>query len=132
MDKHLVVANERIERITVSKTTLNHRIRQLKAKGMSNVRIGAMLEIHESTVRRRLKAPLTPVERLLEAVLADLEAAREEVLRKFLDHPDFREVFGDRGMLRVHTNHRAVEIQPKTNRTKFTLEFVATAREIQQ
>lgn len=118
-----------LKRLDAPKSMLNHRIRQLKKAGYSNVAIGAVLDIHESTVRRRLKMPLEPIEILLDKMLFDLEDAREDILGKLVDHPELEKVFGegygDKYTLRIHTNSRKAEIDPKRRRVKFTLEFSA-------
>ncbi len=113
------------------RSMLNHRIRQLKKHGYSNVSIGQVLGISESTVRRRINQPLSPIEILLDKILLDLEDSRTEILEKFLDHPETREVFGhtDAFVTRIHTNSRRVRIDPKLRRVKFTLEFTATIKD---
>lgn len=116
------------------KSMLDYRIRQLKRRGYSNVAVGKVLKIHESTVRRHLKNPITPIEALLDDILHDLELAREEVLANLVSNPQFEKVFGEgmgeKFILSIHTNQRNVEISPKFKRVKFTLEFIATAKDI--
>lgn len=115
------------------RSMLNHRIRQLKKHGYSNVAIGNVLGISESTVRRRLKSPLEPIEILLDNALADLEAVREELLGAFSSYPELEKVFGEgygeKYIMNVHTNARKVEISPSRKRVKFSLEFIATMKE---
>ena len=126
-----------LKRLDAPKSMLNHRIRQLKKAGYSNVAIGAVLDIHESTVRRRLRMPLEPIEILLDKLLFDLEDAREDILSKLFDHPETQKVFGgdlgedpsQRFVFRVHTKARKVEIDPKRKRVKLSLDFVATLKE---
>lgn len=117
------------ERLDAPRSMLNHRIRQLKRNGYSNVRIGAVLGIHESTVRRRLKAPMEPIEILLDHSLSDLEAVREELIGAVSSYPEFRRLFGDSYILRIHTTTRKVSIDPKLKRVRFSLDFSVNIRE---
>jgi len=134
----LVAAAEKVtalRSLDAPKSMLNHRIRQLKRQGYSNVAIGAVLDIHESTVRRRLKMPLTPIEVLLDKLLFDLEDCREDIVNHFVDVPEFEEVFGEgfgeKYLIQVHTNARRVDINTKLRRTRFTLEFVVSLKDIE-
>lgn len=133
-DKELIETVKRqivLEKLEAPRSMLNHRIRQLKRAGYSNVRIGAVLGVHESTVRRRLKAPMQPIEILLDNLLKDMEAVRSELVDALSSYKEFSELFGlgDQRILRIHTNTRKVSIDPKLKRVRFSLDFSVNIRE---
>ena len=128
-----VEKNHALRTLDAPRPMLNHRIRQLKRNGYSNVAIGKVLGISESTVRRRLNMPLQPIEILLDKTLADLEDARVAILESFMDHPESKIAldYGDKHGIRIHTNARKVSIDPKLKRVKFTLDFTAIVKDMQ-
>ncbi len=111
-------------------STLTLRIREYKREGLSNVAIGARVGVSESTVRRRLKTPLTEEETLLEGMLDELSNTRDEIIEKFMHNPRFARVFKDDGnwILRTHTIKRRASFsrrEGRGHRMSFTLEFSA-------
>lgn len=126
------VANHDEDITLHSLSSLTLRIRECKREGLSNVAIGKRVGVSESTVRRRLKTPLTEEEILLESMMDLLEDARDELLERITEDPMFDRVFGtDRGegwILRVNTIKRRAGFtrrEGKGNRMTFTLEFAA-------
>lgn len=127
-----ILSRSTVSRFDAPKSMLNHRIRQLKRQGKSNVLIASILDISESTVRRRLKTPIEPIELLLDEMLASLEYSRESILNSLLGSRQFTTVFDyqlDEHFLKIHTNRRQVEIDLKNKRVKFNLEFIATIKD---
>lgn len=111
-------------------STLTLRIREYKREGMSNVAIGDLLGISESTVRRRLKQPLTEEEMLLEAMLDELSNTRDEIIENIMRDPMFSRVFKSDGnwVLRTKTLKRRASFtrrEGRGHRMSFTLEFSA-------
>lgn len=121
-------------------STLTLRIRQYKRDGMTNVAIGKLVGVSESTVRRRLKTPLTEEETLLESMLDILGDAREEILQRVTEDPMFDAIFKTREMggawtLRVNTVKRRASFtrrEGKGHRMSFALEFSAYRQPIKQ
>lgn len=133
----LAADDERIDLSSLSTLTL--RIRTYKREGLTNVAIGKLLGISESTVRRRLKTPLTEEETLLEAMMDLLGDAREELVQRVTEDPMFERVFGtDRGegwILQVNTTKRRAGFtrrDGKGQRMTFTLEFSAVRKPVPQ
>jgi transposase len=112
-------------------STLTLRIREYKREGLSNVAIGHRVGVSESTVRRRLKTPLTEEETLLEAMYDELANSRQEIVDNVSEHPLFRSLFGDadgKWMLRVTTTKRLASFRRRDGKGQcmsFTLEFSA-------
>lgn len=115
---------------TRTASRLNYQIRTMKKNGYSNVAIGEVMGISESTVRRRLKAPMAPEEALMEDSLSYLVNAREQILADVENHTAaFKEVFPeyqDTHVLRINTNSREVEVNTKARSVWFKLSFSAT------
>lgn len=111
-------------------STLTLRIREYKREGLTNVAIGQRVGVSESTVRRRLKTPLTEEETLLEGMLDELSNTREEIIENIMHHPMFARVFKDDGnwILRTQTLKRRASFTRRDgrgHRMSFTLEFSA-------
>lgn len=125
------VANED-EVITLnSLSTLTLRIRTYKREGLSNVAIGQRVGVSESTVRRRLKQPLTEEETFLELMMDELANARDEIIENLTEQPLFVTLFGDddgRWNLIENTIKRRASFtrrEGRGQRMTFTLEFSA-------
>lgn len=115
--------------------TLNHfssltlRVRELKRQGMSNVMIGKMLSVNESTVRRRLKKPLTPEEQMLERMEEKLALVRHHLMTSLVQDPLLQDIFplgqhGEDWHFNLHTVKRRATLTPGARAT-FALEFSA-------
>lgn len=121
-------------------STLTLRIRQYKRDGMTNVAIGKLVGVSESTVRRRLKTPLTEEETLLESMLDILADSRDEIIQRVTEDPMFDAIFKTREMggawtLRVNTVKRRASFtrrEGKGHRMSFTLEFSAYRQPLKQ
>jgi len=114
----------------LSRKTL--RIRQLKRGGASNVAIGKMLGINESTVRRRLKAPLTPDEIMKEKLSDIMSEARDLINERLTELPEFAEMVGedsDSWVLRISTYRKQIEINRDDKKITFDLKFAARVKE---
>lgn len=109
-------------------TSMNLRIRALKRAGYSNVTIAKQFGVSESTVRRRLQKPLNDAEQLTEDMREYLIDAQNELLNLLSENPIFREMFGEKVTLRVHTIHSRATLLPG-ERVTFKLEFSAHNKE---
>lgn len=119
-------------------SSLTLRIRELKSQGKSNVLIGKILGVNESTVRRRLKKPLTAEELHVELQMKALMMVRQDLLYLITAQPSFRDIFGN-GLnetyeLKINTVKRVGTLVTNEAgegvRMSFALEFSAIKKPI--
>lgn len=123
------------EEITLhSLSSLTLRIREYKREGLSNVAIGQRVGVSESTVRRRLKMPLTEEETFLEAMMDALRDARAGIIASLSEEPLFKTLFNEEDghwILQINTTKRRAGFTRRDGvgqRMTFSLEFAAYRR----